>query len=106
VPPPQEARCGRAHEQDPRRGSSRQRGLRVRLDGAWQDPGGGGGSRHGDYVDWLTIRNLAESVTTDVERIRNHPLVPRDIAIYGYIYQVESGRLVEVPDATAVGRAA
>jgi carbonic anhydrase len=53
----------------------------------------------------LTIRNQAESVVTDVERIRNHPLVPRSIPIYGYIYQVETGKLVEVPQATAVGRA-
>jgi carbonic anhydrase len=37
-------------------------------------------------------------VATDVERMRRHPLVPRDTPIYGYIYSVESGRLVEVPD--------
>lgn len=72
----------------------------------WRDPGRNEGSRHADYIDWLTIRNLAESVTTDVERIRNHPLVPRNIPIYGYIYHVETGRLVEVEAATALGRAA
>ena len=33
----------------------------------------------------------------DVTRIRNHPLVPAPIPIYGYIYDVASGRLVEVP---------
>jgi carbonic anhydrase len=71
----------------------------------WRDAGKGPGSRQGDYIDWLTIRDQAQSVTTDVERIRNHPLVPGNIPIYGYIYQVESGRLVEVPTATAVGRA-
>lgn len=72
---------------------------------AWKDVGKGPGSRHGDYIDWLTIRDQAESVATDVERIRNHPLVPRSIPIYGYIYHVESGKLVEVPQATAIGRA-
>jgi carbonic anhydrase len=72
----------------------------------WQDSGEGPGSRQGDYIDWLTIREQAESVATDVERIRSHPLVPREIPIYGYIYQVESGRLLEVPRATAIGRAA
>ena len=42
----------------------------------------------------------------DVERIRQHPLVPANIAIYGYIYDVKSGKLLEVPEATTVGRAA
>lgn len=72
----------------------------------WKDVGKGPGSRQGDYIDWLTIRDQAQSVVTDVERIRNHPLVPNSIPIFGYIYQVESGKLVEVPEATAVGRAA
>jgi carbonic anhydrase len=72
----------------------------------WKDSGQGPGSREGDFIDWLTIRNQAESVTTDVERIRNHPLVPPEIEIYGYIYHVETGRLVEVPQATEIGRAA
>ncbi len=77
----------------------------ARHDGhQWVDDGGGG-SRQGDFIDWLTIREQQESVTTDVERIRQHPLVPRDIPIYGYVYQVESGKLVEVPAATALGRA-
>lgn len=39
----------------------------------------------------------------DVERIRSHPLVPGRIPIYGYIYDVATGRLVEVPDATTAG---
>lgn len=72
--------------------------------GRWKDPGDGGGSRDGDFIDWLTIRDQAESVATDVQRIRRHPLVPPEIPIYGYIYQVETGRLVEVPEATAIGR--
>ena len=71
----------------------------------WKDPAGGGGSRAGDFIDWLTIKDQAQSVTIDVERIRQHPLVPRSIPIHGYIYDVTSGRLVEVPRATEVGRA-
>jgi carbonic anhydrase len=43
-------------------------------------------------------------VVEDVTRIRNHPLVAGDIPIYGYIYDVQSGRLVEVPGATQAGR--
>ena len=41
----------------------------------------------------------AQSVRDDVERIRQHPLVPENIAVYGYIYDVSSGSLVEVPEA-------
>jgi carbonic anhydrase len=70
----------------------------------WVDPGGGGGSRHAQYIDFLTIKNQQQSVADDVERIRTSPLVPRDIPIYGYVYSVESGRLVEVPEATKIGR--
>jgi carbonic anhydrase len=38
-------------------------------------------------------------------RIRNHPLVPDDIPIYGYIYDVKSGKLAEIPEATTAGKA-
>jgi len=33
-------------------------------------------------------------------------LVPNTIPIYGYLYDVGTGRLVEVPDASEIGRAA
>jgi carbonic anhydrase len=69
----------------------------------WHDHGKGPGSRQGDFIDWLTIRDQAESIASDVERIRSHPLVPRSIPIRGYIYQVETGRMVEVPAARAIG---
>jgi carbonic anhydrase len=41
----------------------------------------------------------------DVQRIRMHPLVPRTIPISGYIYDVKSGRLHEVLEATRIGAA-
>ena len=71
----------------------------------WRDVGKGPGSAEGHYIDWLTIRDQAESVLADVRRIRSHPLVPGAIPIYGYIYDVKSGKLVEVPAATAAGAA-
>jgi carbonic anhydrase len=71
----------------------------------WSDPGGGPGSRQAQYVDWLTIKDQKQSVIDDVERIRRSPLVPGDIPVYGYVYAVESGRLIEVPEATLAGRA-
>ena len=70
----------------------------------FRDVGSGQGSSEAQYIDWLTISNRERSVVEDVTRIRSHPLVPRDIPIYGYIYDVKSGRLVEAPDATSAGR--
>lgn len=69
------------------------------------DIGKGPGSTEGRYINWLTIAHAENSVAEDVARIRNHPLVPRSIPIYGYIYNVHTGRLVEVPSATKVGAA-
>ena len=55
------------------------------------------GLQKGSYINWLTFSDKAKSVIEDVVRVRNHPLVPNDIPIYGYIYDVKSGKLVEVP---------
>jgi carbonic anhydrase len=41
----------------------------------------------------------------DVRRLRSHSLVPRSIPIYGYLFDVRSGKLIEVPEASAEGRA-
>jgi carbonic anhydrase len=69
------------------------------------DVGTGPGSTEGNYVDWLTIKDNPASVVEDVSRIRRHPLVPADIPIYGYLYDVRDGRLVEVAGATEAGQA-
>src|ERR1700687_724387 len=58
----------------------------------FRDVGSGPGSSEAHYIDWLTISNRDRSVVEDVTRIRSHPLVPRDIPIYGFIYDVKSGR--------------
>lgn len=71
----------------------------------WHDHGTTPGSTEGHHVSWLTITDQAKSVRHDVQRIRAHPLVPRSIPIYGYIYDCKTGRLVEVPAATKAGKA-
>jgi carbonic anhydrase len=71
----------------------------------FRDVGAGPGSAEANYVDWLTISDDEQSVVDDVARIRHHPLVPGRIPIYGFIYDVSTGRLVEVPEATKVGSA-
>jgi carbonic anhydrase len=74
-------------------------------DDGFRDVGTGPGSPEANYIDWLTITDNAQSVVDDVARIRFHPLVPARIPIYGYIYDVATGRLVEVPEATKAGAA-
>jgi len=69
------------------------------------DIGKGPGSADGRYINWLTISDQAGAVVEDVARIRNHSLVPGGIPIYGYVYDVRTGRLVEIPEATQVGKA-
>jgi carbonic anhydrase len=71
----------------------------------WKDPGQGPGSHEAAYIDWLTIREQHASVVADVARIRNHPLVPHSIPVSGWVYDVASGRLIEVPEATTLGKA-
>jgi carbonic anhydrase len=70
----------------------------------WRNVEESGGSHEGLHISFLTITNLENSVVVDVERIRNHPLVSNDIPIYGYIYDVRTGKLIEVPEATKKGK--
>jgi carbonic anhydrase len=62
----------------------------------FRDVGAGPGSPVGREIDWLTIADPDQAVVDDVERIRSHPLVPDSIPVYGYIYDVRTGRLREV----------
>ena len=74
----------------------------VDADG-WRDVGQGPGSNEARFMSFLTIKDMAASVVEDVTRIRQHPLVPATIPVYGYIYDVKSGQLIEVPEATKAG---
>ena len=74
-------------------------------DTGFYDVGKGPGSDEAAYIDWLTIADRNKSVVEDVTRIRRHPLVPKNIPIYGYVYEVETGKLLEVPGAAEAGAA-
>ena len=69
------------------------------------DIGAGPGSTEAAFIDFLTIKDQAQSIVADVTRIRRHPLVPGRIPIYGYIYDVKTGKLIEIPEATEAGKA-
>ncbi len=49
------------------------------------------------HIDFLPFPDLEESVREDVTFLLGSPLIPDDIPIRGFIYDVHSGRLTEVP---------
>jgi carbonic anhydrase len=72
----------------------------------WSNPHHHGGHAAGHFIKWHTIKNQEASVTQDVRRIREHPLVPGNVPVYGYIYDVKTGRLNEVKAASEAGKTA
>lgn len=72
-------------------------------DQGWKDVGLTPGSEAGGRIDWLTFRDASHSVAADVWRIRSHPLVPSWVSIYGYIYDVHTGKLKPVRGAISPG---
>jgi carbonic anhydrase len=69
----------------------------------FKDVGEGPGSPEGENIDWLTIKDQNQAVLDDVATIRNHPLIPKTIPVYGYIFDVKTGKLAEVEGAKALG---
>jgi len=67
----------------------------------WRNLKNGGGSPEGKFINWLAIKNLEDSVREDVQRIRKHPLVSKTVSIYGYIFDVKTGKINPVQGAVA-----
>jgi carbonic anhydrase len=55
-------------------------------------------------IHWRTLKDQAASILEDAVRIMSHPLVPADIPVCGFAYDIKCGRLLEVPAATETGR--
>ena len=72
----------------------------------WSNPRHTGGHSAGHFIKWHTIAAQEESVVHDVRHIREHPLVPKNISIFGFVYDVHSGLLIEVDAATKAGAVA
>ena len=49
-------------------------------------------------IQWLTFSDNEKSVIEDVQTLRNHSLVPKDIVIHGYIYNCGTGLLEKIID--------
>lgn len=60
-----------------------------------------GGAPDGKYINWLTIKDQAVSITEDVSRVAGHTLVAPGIPVHGYLYDVKSGLLKHVYTAVS-----
>jgi carbonic anhydrase len=77
----------------------------AQFDGkTWSNPKHGKRASAGRFIKWHTITDQPSSVVDDVRCIRQHPLVSSRMPIYGYLYDVHSGKLIEVKEATDAGR--
>ena len=47
-------------------------------------------------IDFLPFSDLEASVREDVQTIRSSPLIPDDITVTGFVFDVKTGRLSEV----------
>lgn len=54
------------------------------------------GSDLGKCLQWHTFTDLRASVLNDVDKIKNHDLVPSHIKVYGFIFDVKTGKLSPV----------
>ncbi|MGI9534453.1 MAG: beta-class carbonic anhydrase [Thermodesulfobacteriota bacterium] len=75
-------------------------------DNGWVDVGKGPGSEAGKKIDWLTFKDPKASVLDDIIKIKNHPLVPDNIPVYGLLFDVKTGTLIEVEEVSKVGATA
>jgi carbonic anhydrase len=54
-------------------------------------------------VDTYAITDLAQSLATDVSRLRENELVPRELRVSGHSYDVKTGRLTKQIETTRLG---
>ena len=56
------------------------------------------------HIDFLPFRDLEESIREDVAFLLSSPLIPADVTIRGFLYDVRAGRLTEVQFEEAAER--
>lgn len=49
-----------------------------------------------DSIDFLPFKDLEQSVRDDVATLKSSPLIPKNIEVVGFIYDVKSGKLIPV----------
>lgn len=50
-------------------------------------------------TDFLPFTDIEQSVVDDVSRVRNSSVIPKDIPVVGYVYDVKTGNLRQVAAA-------
>ncbi|HEY7123436.1 MAG TPA: carbonic anhydrase [Ktedonobacterales bacterium] len=66
------------------------------LRGILQERLGAAAHKAAAEIDFLPFGDVAQSVRDDVATIKTSPLFPRHIPVYGFIYDVRSGKLERV----------
>jgi carbonic anhydrase len=56
------------------------------------------------HIDFLPFRDLEESIREDVAFLLSSPLIPADVVIRGFLYDVRTGKLSEVAFEEAAER--
>lgn len=46
--------------------------------------------------DSLAISNFEDSINHDIQLLRASPAVPKDVKLYGFFYEINSGKLTEI----------
>ena len=42
----------------------------------------------GKKIDWLTFKDLEDSIREDLKIIKHSPLIPDNVTVYGFVYDV------------------
>lgn len=56
-----------------------------------------------EEIEWSSITSEPEALIEDVKRLRESPLIGDDIEIYGLLMNIETGEIIEVPEAIDLG---
>jgi carbonic anhydrase len=51
-----------------------------------------------EKADFLPFNDLEQSVRDDVDFLKKSPLIPEDVVIRGFIYDVHNGKVNELPN--------
>jgi carbonic anhydrase len=58
------------------------------------------------HLHFHSFSDVEKSVKKQLQTIRNNPFLPRDIDVHGFVYDVRTGKLQEISEATEEARAA
>lgn len=78
-------------------------GRSVHSEAGWKNVTDEAGAKAQPISDFHPFTDAEASLIEDVRTIRMHPQVSRRIPIHGYMYDIRTGELCEVAEASAIG---